>query len=518
MSAGELLKQANQLKRSGNLDEAIALYHQAIEINPHFAWAYHNLGDALVKDGNLERAVIEYRRALEINPNSAWLHYQLGEVLAEQGKLDLASVYFQKSVNLKIDLCNWLNKIYQEIENNIYQVNDFYLFPEEYYGYLPDKPQWISFAVNETSIYIIEGKISSENAPLFKNALIQFEFCDQNNKIISGSHEYFNHSENLGLHKYIAIASPILSKFCISFKTPSKAVSIRIGFRSFSKNRQKKIIMLESLVKIYSTQLRTLQDSRLSSWVYYKLAILASKKNKLSDAVFFCQQFFKENVSFAKCEDKIKELIFKLESGSSVQYWENRYYQGGNSGIGTYNDKLAQFKANVINDLVEKENIESIIEFGCGDGRQLSFATYPKYIGLDVSKTAIDKCKEIFKNDYTKSFFLYDSLYFIDKFQVFVADISISIDVMFHLIEDDIYYAYLDHLFGSAKKFVVIYSWNFENKEKFKFHIRSRKFTQDIEQVIQNWQLWKVVKNIYPAIELGEHEGSFSDFYIYRKS
>ncbi len=54
MSAGRLLKQANQLKRMGKLDEAIALYHQVIEINPNFAWAYNNLGDTLVKRGNLD--------------------------------------------------------------------------------------------------------------------------------------------------------------------------------------------------------------------------------------------------------------------------------------------------------------------------------------------------------------------------------------------------------------------------------------------------------------------------------
>ena len=35
MSVGRLLKQANQLKRMGKLDEAIALYRQAIEINPN---------------------------------------------------------------------------------------------------------------------------------------------------------------------------------------------------------------------------------------------------------------------------------------------------------------------------------------------------------------------------------------------------------------------------------------------------------------------------------------------------
>ncbi|MGI0496397.1 tetratricopeptide repeat protein [Limnospira platensis CENA597] len=49
-SVGQMLKQANHLKRAERLDEAIALYHQVIEINPHFAWAYHGLGNALVKE------------------------------------------------------------------------------------------------------------------------------------------------------------------------------------------------------------------------------------------------------------------------------------------------------------------------------------------------------------------------------------------------------------------------------------------------------------------------------------
>ena len=58
MSAGQLLKQANQLKRAGRLDEAlaepsgsyIAPYHQAIEINPDFASTHYNLGYAFVEN------------------------------------------------------------------------------------------------------------------------------------------------------------------------------------------------------------------------------------------------------------------------------------------------------------------------------------------------------------------------------------------------------------------------------------------------------------------------------------
>ncbi|WP_434222743.1 tetratricopeptide repeat-containing sulfotransferase family protein [Limnospira platensis CENA597] len=107
MSAGELLRQANQLKRSGRLDEAIALYHQVIDINPHFAWAYHSLGDALVKQEYFDDALNYFHKAVEINPHIASFYYHLSEVLAIQGKFNRAIIYFDKF--LKINFKNQPN-------------------------------------------------------------------------------------------------------------------------------------------------------------------------------------------------------------------------------------------------------------------------------------------------------------------------------------------------------------------------------------------------------------------------
>jgi tetratricopeptide (TPR) repeat protein len=104
MSAHQLLKQANKLKREGRLDEAIALYHQAIEINPNFAWTYYNLGDAFVKQGKLNEAIVEYRKAIEINPNSASFFYSLGNVLWETGDLETGNQYIEKGIALKSSL------------------------------------------------------------------------------------------------------------------------------------------------------------------------------------------------------------------------------------------------------------------------------------------------------------------------------------------------------------------------------------------------------------------------------
>src|SRR5512139_2970605 len=84
-------------------------------------------------------------------------------------------------------------------------------------------------------------------------------------------------------------------------------------------------------------------------------------------------------------------FLRRFAFSGSKDYWEERYRAGGNSGGGSYG-RLAQFKADVLNGFVERHGVESVLELGCGDGHQLELARYPKYIGLDVSVTAIRQC------------------------------------------------------------------------------------------------------------------------------
>src|ERR1035441_5440324 len=93
----------------------------------------------------------------------------------------------------------------------------------------------------------------------------------------------------------------------------------------------------------------------------------------------------------------LKKIKNKQFPGSE-KYWEDRYRLGGNSGSGSYN-RLSEFKARTINDFIAGKNIFSAMEFGCGDGNNLSLIKYPKYIGLDVSPTAIKICMNKYKND-----------------------------------------------------------------------------------------------------------------------
>ena len=72
----------------------------------------------------------------------------------------------------------------------------------------------------------------------------------------------------------------------------------------------------------------------------------------------------------------------------SAAYWESRYAKGGSSGVGSYG-RFAEFKAEVLNRFVATHSVQSVIEFGCGDGNQLALASYPWYLGYDVSATAV---------------------------------------------------------------------------------------------------------------------------------
>lgn len=193
----------------------------------------------------------------------------------------------------------------------------------------------------------------------------------------------------------------------------------------------------------------------------------------------------------------------------SKRYWEKRYTIGGNSGLGSYGD-LAKFKAGIINKFIRENGIFKIIEFGCGDGNQLSLFKIHDYIGLDVAETAIKICRERFKEDKTKRFFLYDPHSFRTENKL-EAGLSLSLDVIYHLIEDDIFEFYMKDLFMVSNKFIIIYSSNNNDNLIFSaLHCKNRRFSEWVKTNLPEWRLIREIKNRYP----GE---SNSDFYIYRK-
>jgi SAM-dependent methyltransferase len=204
-------------------------------------------------------------------------------------------------------------------------------------------------------------------------------------------------------------------------------------------------------------------------------------------------------------------MALRRRTFQSSSYWEGRYAIGGTSGPGSQG-RLAAFKADVVNCFAEKNNVQSVIEFGCGDGRQLSLACYSRYIGLDISPTAVATCRERFAEDDRKQFFLYKS-----GNSNRSAEMALSLDVIYHLIEDEVFETYMTDLFNAAERYVLIYSDNRDSWEPGAPHVRHRKFTNWIASHRPDWKLILHKPNPYPYA--GDPEaGSWSDFWIYARN
>jgi hypothetical protein len=178
----------------------------------------------------------------------------------------------------------------------------------------------------------------------------------------------------------------------------------------------------------------------------------------------------------------------------SASYWEERYAAGGNSGPGSY-DHASLWKAQTVNALVKKYRIGSVIEFGCGDGHQLSLGEYPSYIGTDISASAVRRCILKFAGDDTKSFMALDPASIADPLRVLHADMALSLDVLFHLVEDRARNDYLRSLFRAADRLVVIYSSNGPIQLPTGPHERHRKFTTWVRENCPAWELVEEIRS-----------------------
>jgi len=198
---------------------------------------------------------------------------------------------------------------------------------------------------------------------------------------------------------------------------------------------------------------------------------------------------------------------------SSAAYWEDRYRTGGTSDFGS-TGRLAEFKEKIVNKFIADKKIKHLIEFGSGDGNMVSKFSIAEYIGVDVSPFIVKRCRQSILNDTIKSFLTNEE--FLSS--PLKADLTQSLDVIFHLVEDQIFEQYMNMLIESSTKYCIIYACNEDRRETDAIHVRRRKFTDWISNVHPNWRLRQITYNKYP------HDGSrnpkntsFSNFYFYER-
>lgn len=134
----------------------------------------------------------------------------------------------------------------------------------------------------------------------------------------------------------------------------------------------------------------------------------------------------------------------------------------------------------------------------------MSYLNVQNYTGVDISEHIINICKQKYNHLKNKNFLTYAEYYKMTcKF-----DLSLSLDVIYHLVDDNIYKKYMNDLFNSTNKFVIIYSTNYQEKYN-NSHVYSRKFTDYINLKFPQAKLLSHESNPYS-------EKSSADFFVYQ--
>jgi hypothetical protein len=194
----------------------------------------------------------------------------------------------------------------------------------------------------------------------------------------------------------------------------------------------------------------------------------------------------------------------------SRHYWETRYRIGGHSGEGS-RGRNAAYKAEVLNAFFRQHKVRSAIEFGCGDGVQLRMLEIPHYTGVDVSETILAHCREQFAGDASKQFLS------VDAYAGETADAALSLDVIFHLVEDPVYDDYLARLFAAGERFVIVYSTSTDMRNTGVPHVRHRDVEADIARRFPTFQRMQEAEAALPP-SVSVDRGLPVRFFLYART
>ena len=175
-----------------------------------------------------------------------------------------------------------------------------------------------------------------------------------------------------------------------------------------------------------------------------------------------------------------------------LPYWNERYKARKRLPGG----KMSAFKLEVVQEIVDRLNIESVIDYGCGTGITLAGLRVDRYIGLDFSPVAIEMAQQQYAG--------HSRIYLTTPAYV-GAELAVSLDVVMHLPDGD-FEAYIGSLFDMASRYVLIYGPNTDEPNKAP-HMFNRRFVEWIEE-----HTHRVPVDVVP----NRYEDKVSAFYLYR--
>jgi len=202
------------------------------------------------------------------------------------------------------------------------------------------------------------------------------------------------------------------------------------------------------------------------------------------------------------------QVVFADPTGTK-EYWDRRYAEGMSSSSvdDVYVDSVAGLPVSyhvrtkllvlILEELLGPVN--SVLDLGVGDGTQaallLMFAVQINdFVGVDISPSIVEQVGEAFAKEprlaarqLKMAFHSYDGFSLPAAISQRQFDLVLSLEVLMHVVEDDLYHAYLMLLFGSSRSYVIIQSPN-THSNLLSRHMRLREFTDWVAHHARDWE------------------------------
>ncbi|MDQ7096014.1 tetratricopeptide repeat protein [Desulfosporosinus sp. PR] len=88
----------------GSYDQGLALIQQALEINPDYVYGNFNRGLAYELAGRWDDAIAAYQKALQLDKRDTWSYYGIASIYGRLGNIDKVLEYLQPAITLDPDV------------------------------------------------------------------------------------------------------------------------------------------------------------------------------------------------------------------------------------------------------------------------------------------------------------------------------------------------------------------------------------------------------------------------------
>ena len=187
------------------------------------------------------------------------------------------------------------------------------------------------------------------------------------------------------------------------------------------------------------------------------------------------------------------------------RYWNRRYKRNLGSGSGS-RGALAQYKVEFINDIFERLEVGSCLDFGAGDGFVASGLQARQLEVTDISKVARKQLSTEYGLRVVHPFCLNLKRY----------DMVISLDVLFHITSQKEFLRYMRKMTAMADRYILIYSAVKLPLSRIPEHMANNDF-MSFMHTEREWKILEEFDSPHSFDSAKPHTTSPSRFVLYEK-